>query len=230
MVAWEDTDAEVAPQAPDVTSIEPLSDEELPLQGAAIDLQRKLAKLHNMRATFEHTTIDPAGKVVDQSSGSVFWMKPMSFRWDVVEPFRQSIVLHDDRHSQYDEDLEQLVVREISDEVAALPELVLSGDSAALAAAYQVTEIKTAVSKNNQIQAAAAAEPAASLFKLVPKADVEEPQAVLLTFSGELLSEISILDSLGQTSRFGLASHELGNVVAEEFTIKVGEFTDVLYQ
>lgn len=81
--------------------------------------------LQGLSGTFEQRTIAPAGDMQDESRGTLALRAPRQFRWQYVEPFPQLIVADGNNVWIYDEDLEQVTVRNQSQEEAQSPLTVL---------------------------------------------------------------------------------------------------------
>ena len=198
----------------------------------AKDLLARFAGLQSLRAAFSQQMRDEKGALLDESEGEVIWMRPLRFRWDIHTPFKQSIVINDGKHYQYDVDLEQLIVRELTDEVARLPRIILAGSLEGLTQDYEVNRVR-ALSEAVVSPAAELGGLSSVLYRLTPKTsgdDSFELQSMLFAFVGEELVEINIVDSLGQTSRFELKRSESAAVGEKDFDINAPDSTFTIYQ
>jgi outer membrane lipoprotein carrier protein len=81
--------------------------------------------LVGLSAKFEQRTLGADGEVQEDSKGTLALRAPRQFRWQYVEPFPQLIVADGDNVWIYDEDLEQVTVRNQSQEEAQSPLTVL---------------------------------------------------------------------------------------------------------
>ena len=211
---------------------------ELALQGNpakfedAKELLARFAGLQSLRAAFSQQMRDEKGALLDESEGEVIWMRPLRFRWDIHAPFKQSIVINDGKHYQYDVDLEQLIVRELTDEVARLPRIILAGSLEGLTQDYEVSRVRT-MAKNAVPSDTGTEELSTALYRLTPRISDEntfELQSMLFAFAGEELVEINIVDSLGQTSRFELKRSEGIEINEKDFEINAPDSTFTIYQ
>ena len=191
-------------------------------ESAAQQLLKKLNELQNLHVLFEQSVRDSKGELVDESSGRFLWMRPDLFRWDVTQPFEQSIVVKDGEQHQYDPDLEQLSIQTVSQEALTLPNILLAGDAEELEYLYKVRVIE---------QRAGAEEAGGvqdkQLFMLAPHDRGGELQSILLTFGDADLLSIEVVDSLEQTNRFELSVVD-EPLSAGDFEIEVAEGTEII--
>lgn len=195
--------------------------------GDAQALVQLLEPVQQLRARFKQVMHDANNELIDQSAGSVIWQRPMLFRWDIKEPFIQSIVVDGDKHYQYDADLEQLIVQSLADEAAALPRAILSGDVEVVQQYYTVRQVH-AVAQSSALQEKKTS--ASGIFKLRPLDADHELREILLVFDNGMLQEMSVLDSLGQISSFQLFEQSTDAIEKEDFEIQTTEHTEVIYQ
>jgi outer membrane lipoprotein carrier protein len=81
--------------------------------------------LDALTGSFEQRTLKSDGSMQDLSRGTLALRAPRQFRWQYAEPFPQLIVADGDNVWIYDEDLEQVTVRNQSQEEAQSPLTVL---------------------------------------------------------------------------------------------------------
>ncbi|MDZ4814097.1 MAG: outer membrane lipoprotein carrier protein LolA [Pseudomonadota bacterium] len=81
--------------------------------------------LNELTGSFQQRTVAPDGAVQEDSSGILALRAPRQFRWEYVEPYPQLIVADGDNVWIYDEDLEQVTVRNQSQEEAQSPLTIL---------------------------------------------------------------------------------------------------------
>lgn len=177
-----------------------------------------LANLPSVRAVFEQHVNDSDGSLIDESSGWMAWQRPDKFRWEVVEPFEQSIVIDAQTYSQFDRDLDQLIIEPLSDDVAVLPNLLLSGNVDSIVKSYTIIE--------ESIPAATS-----SRFKLIPLKPDSLFTSVNLEFNRGELKALQIIDDLSQVSHFEFTSVvELESNNESLFSIEPGADTDIIRQ
>ena len=77
--------------------------------------------LHSLKGHFAQTLTDASGQGAKTSSGTLALEAPRQFRWDTLEPYKQTIVADGSRVWLYDPELEQVTVRVQSTEEAHSP-------------------------------------------------------------------------------------------------------------
>jgi outer membrane lipoprotein carrier protein len=80
-----------------------------------------------MRATFTQVVSDASGRRVAQASGEFEISRPGRFRWAVDNPYKQLLVGDGTRVWIYDEDLNQVVVRNNDRALGTTPAALLAG-------------------------------------------------------------------------------------------------------
>lgn len=81
--------------------------------------------LNGLSGEFTQTTSDANGRVQEESKGTLALAAPRQFRWQYAEPFPQLIVADGNNVWIYDQDLEQVTVRNQSTEESQSPLTVL---------------------------------------------------------------------------------------------------------
>ena len=183
-----------------------------------------LAHSESIRADFTHTMLDKGGKLLDQSSGWMAWQRPQNFRWEIIEPLTQTLIINGDLFYQYDRDLEQLIVQPISADIAALPNVLLTGDAAVIDALYRVESVE-------EVSIESSGSPVQQRFKLMPKSDGGLFSAIMIEFSGQQITAINIEDDLQQTSRFEFRQTQLLKAFGINlFELKTAPGTEIIQQ
>lgn len=95
--------------------------------------------LHSLKGHFSQTLADASGQGAKTSSGTLALEAPRQFRWDTLEPYKQTIVADGSRVWLYDPELEQVTVRVQSTEEAHSPLTVIT-DLKQLDKDFNVTE------------------------------------------------------------------------------------------
>ncbi len=88
-------------------------------------MERFAKGLDRLSGTFSQLTITPDGDVQEESTGHLAMRAPRQFRWEYLEPFPELIVADGDNVWIYDPDLEQVTVRNQSQEESQSPLTVL---------------------------------------------------------------------------------------------------------
>ena len=183
-----------------------------------------LSRSTYFQALFQQTVRDANGDIIDQSSGRIWLTRPSLLRWDILQPLVQTLIVNDQQFFQYDSDIDQLIVEPLSDQLSAMPVLLLSGNAEAIASQFIVSEIKavTAQSANTS---------ARQLFNLKPKGNDGLFEMLSLEFKHGELQAISILDDLQQNSRFEFSAIDAVTPVENStFILNPPVETDIIYR
>ena len=105
-------------------------------------LIRFLDNMQTLQANFKQTLVDDQGMELESSSGVVYLKRPNKFRWDYKHPYQQTIVTNGEVLWFYDEDLEQVIIREASSSVEGTP-VAAEGSLAPVADTYFSLRIQT---------------------------------------------------------------------------------------
>jgi len=81
---------------------------------------------------FEQSLIDPDGRLLETTSGTLEIQRPGRFRWVYEEPYEQWLVADGTNIWSYDVDLEQVTVKSQADALANTPALLLGGSGQAM--------------------------------------------------------------------------------------------------
>ena len=81
---------------------------------------------------FEQSLIDPDGRLLETTSGTLEIQRPGRFRWVYEEPYEQWLVADGTNIWSYDVDLEQVTVKPQADALANTPALLLGGSGQAM--------------------------------------------------------------------------------------------------
>lgn len=178
------------------------------------------------QAHFQQTVREANGDIVDQSTGKIWLARPNQLRWDIVEPLEQTLIVNDQQFFQYDSDIDQLIIEPLSDQISALPLLLLSGNAESIARQFTVSQIKAVTAQSTVSDSSSR-----QLFNLKPIGNSGLFEALSLEFKGGVLQAISILDDLQQNSRFEFSNIDTATVIdGSIFVLDPPADTDVIYR
>jgi len=113
-------------------------------QGATAGALQQLEKFTSggvgFFATFTQSVYGAEGELIRESTGEVNLLPPQKFRWDYETPFKQELVSNGEKLWLYDDDLQQVTVRDAKEALANSPILLLSGE-VALADEFALKEL-----------------------------------------------------------------------------------------
>ena len=81
---------------------------------------------------FEQSLIDPDGRLLETTTGTLEIQRPGRFRWVYVEPYEQWLIADGTNIWSYDIDLEQVTVKPQADALANTPAVLLGGSGEAM--------------------------------------------------------------------------------------------------
>lgn len=117
----------------------------------------------------------------------------------------------------YDPDLEQVTVQAVNANVSQMPAMLLSGEVEGLADSYEINSMQLA---GDGWQ-----------FQLIPKQPDSLFEQLKLTFSGDTLVQMHILDSLGQRSSLEFHNIKINPQLDDKmFTFVPPEGVDIISQ
>ncbi|MFK7913635.1 MAG: outer membrane lipoprotein chaperone LolA [Pseudomonadales bacterium] len=160
-------------------------------QQARDSLRKRLAAMDRFHAHFSQFIEGARGEVIEESTGEVLMQRPL-LRWEVDQPYPQTIVADAKRLQIYDPDLAQVMVKPLSEALDDSPIALLTSDTVGLNDAFDVVLLPgEGVS-------------AEDVYLLSPRSQESLFQEVRLHFEGAVLTALLIFDHLGQytTVRF----------------------------
>ena len=156
-------------------------------------LDRFINNLESFRADFTQVLSNEFGEVLEKSSGEVYMQTPQKFRWIYSEPYAQLIVTDGITLWIYDEDLEQVTIRDISDAIDSTPAAIISGQEN-LDEHYVTNSL-------GKIEGA-------DWMELTPRNIDSQYSSIRLGFENDELSMMILFDNLGQITRIDFHNPE----------------------
>jgi len=110
-------------------------------QASAVEhLREFIQKTQTFKAAFHQKLLDKNFQDVQEASGSMMFQRPGKFRWVYEKPYQQLIVGDGSRVWFYDQDLNQVTVRQLDLAIGNSPAALLAGSSA-IEKDFNLTEI-----------------------------------------------------------------------------------------
>lgn len=189
----------------------------LSAQGAVADdralLTERLAALASFSADFTQEVQGARGEILERSTGYIRLLRP-NFKWVVNDPYPQIIVSAGDTLKVYDPDLEQLIIRPLSEVLADTPLALLTQEDVVLGDDFKVSRAV----KSGEVT-----------FTLIPLAEDTLYAEIHLHFSPQSLTGISIFDHFGQYTNIRFTQDDNAAVIqSDEFRLQVPPGTDVI--
>ena len=177
-------------------------------------LVQLLANSQYYQANFSQQVRNSQGIIIDQSRGKMLLARPDKLRWDIIEPLEQTIIVKGEQYFQYDSDIDQLIIEQLSDQLSAMPVLLLSGDASAISQVFSVKEVHSATN-HEQDNGKSVSARKLRLFTVVPLQEDGLFSMLSLAFSGGQLNAITILDDLEQSSLFEFSDIQVNTNLAD---------------
>ena len=149
-------------------------------------LARFMEKMQTLEANFKQTLVDDQGIELESSTGMVYLNRPDKFRWDYKHPYLQTIVTNGETLWFYDEDLEQVTIRDVTSTLESTPAAIL-GSYAGVDEQFIIIEIGN-IEEFDWVE-------------LTPRDIESQYDSIRLGFDKDKLGMMVMFDSLGQVTR-----------------------------
>lgn len=180
-------------------------------------LHDKLQSTRSFQADFTQNVLDGQGVMMQTTEGKIAVKRPGLLYWQVYAPLEQLLVSDGVQLWSYDPDLEQVTVQAVNANVSQMPAMLLSGEVEGLADSYEINSMQLA---GDGWQ-----------FQLIPKQPDSLFEQLKLTFSGDTLVQMHILDSLGQRSSLEFHNIKINPQLDDKmFTFVPPEGVDIISQ
>ena len=91
-------------------------------------LRKYLHGLHTLQVNFKQTLHNEQGEILETAEGVLYLQYPGKFHWAYAHPYTQKIITDGKTLWVYDEDLEQVTIREITESIKQTPAAIIIGD------------------------------------------------------------------------------------------------------
>jgi len=169
-----------------------------------------LASTSSLTADFKQVTLNERGQPDQTSEGEFYLSRPGKFRWSYKTPFVQEIVSSAGKVWFYDEDLEQVTIKQVDDSIGSTPALLLSGE-------IELDE--------NFILEQQGIDQDLQWIKLSPRNEDSGFKYILLGMSKGALGGMELSDNFGQLTRIYFSKVKMNPVLESstfEFTAPEG--------
>ena len=146
-------------------------------------LDQFLAGLETYSAAFQQQLFDENGEELEKSTGVFYLRIPGMFHWAYYEPYSEMIISNGITLWIYDEDLEQVIIRNIGKSLGDSPAALLGGN-VKIADHYVVINLGK--------------ESGLDWMELTPRNVDSQYNSIRLGFDGNHLKKMLLFDNLGQ--------------------------------
>jgi outer membrane lipoprotein carrier protein len=147
---------------------------------ATDELLARLNRITHLQGDFKQRQFGEGDAVLAESSGVFKLLRPVFFSWKITSPDNQLIVANAQYLWHYDIDLQTATRHPVEGNVEASPLQILGGDESALRDQYAVTR------------------DAQNTFTLTPLGGEHSFRRLTVSFAGDTISRMDIVDKLGQ--------------------------------
>lgn len=179
---------------------------------AAHDLVKKITNIQSMTANFTQKLVDHDSDNNTSSKGHMSLKKPKFFKWVTTSPNNQEIISNGNRLWIYDGDLEQLIVKRVSNNIAQYPYLILLSKNS-----DNIEKLFTVNEKSN------------NTYILKPKND-EMINSITIRFKdNDQLKSLAISTSLNQNTQIDFSDIKMNTDIKDSsFNFKAPKDVDVI--
>lgn len=164
-------------------------------------LKRFLGNMQTLEANFKQTLVDDQGIELESTSGVVFLNRPDKFRWDYQNPYAQTIVTNGELLWFYDEDLEQVTIKDVSTSIENTP--------AAIFGNYEDLDAQFIIIALGNIEEY-------DWVELTPRDIESQYDSIRLGFDKDKLGMMVMFDNLGQVTRIDFTDEVLNKKMNDE--------------
>lgn len=174
----------------------------------------KLDSLNAMQAQFVQTTRDQHNNALQELTGTLLVAKPGKMRWQTEPPYSQLVVSDNQSVWFYDEDLEQVTIRDMEQRIQETPALLLSGNTDEIKQNFDIT-----YQSNGQF----------SRYSLAPKDSSQLFEKIEFQYYDNTLESMRIYDATGQVTEIVFTEIDLAPQIDEStFQFKAPNGVDVI--
>jgi outer membrane lipoprotein carrier protein len=183
-------------------------------EGDKDPLQGFLDGFKSMEANFSQSLINENGEELEKTEGVLILQQPGKFHWAYETPYTQKIISNGDVIWVYDEDLEQLTIRNMGNAINETPAGIILGNN-------DITE--------HFVQVNMGVIEGYDWIELTPKNLEAQYRNIRLGFDKSKLGMMIILDNLGQTTRIDFSDVKKNtDLPSSTFEFEIPEGVDVI--
>jgi outer membrane lipoprotein carrier protein len=177
-------------------------------------LQKFLANFESMEATFIQSLINENGEELEKTEGILYLQQPGKFHWSYQIPYTQKIISNGDVLWIFDEDLEQITIREMGDAIEQTPAGIILGNK-------PINE--------HFVQVNMGIIEGFDWIELTPRDLEAQYRNIRLGFDQNRLGMMIIADNLGQTTRIDFSNLKKNTELSSTlFYLEIPDNVDVI--
>lgn len=182
---------------------------------ASTQLSQLLSSFSTYQSQFTQQTY-AGGHSLQQAKGRVWIARPGKFRWQIMSPSQQLIIVNGKTVWNYDADLLQATKTTLTSQQNMNAAFLLSGQVTSLITQFA---IKRVTKSSKQL-----------VFSLTPTRPMSF-EKIQLSFNGKLLTAMKTYNSIGQVTQFNFTHIKINQPITDaKFTFSAPKGVDVLSQ
>jgi len=139
--------------------------------------------LQTYSAAFEQEIYDDTGKLLEKSDGVFYMRRPGMFHWAYYDPYSQMLISDGVNLWIYDEDLDQVIIKNIANQIGNSPAAILGGN-------VNINDFYVVIRLDSDDDL--------DWLELTPRDIDSEYKTIQLGFKDNQLLKMVLLDNLGQ--------------------------------
>ena len=176
-------------------------------------LQYFLTDLNTLEAKFFQTLINENGDKLEKTEGILYLKTPGSFFWHYQKPYAQKIISNGNKLWIFDEDLEQVTIKNIDNKIEQTPAGIILGNQSI---------------KEHFVQVNMGIIDSYDWIELTPKDLDAQYKSIKIGFNNDNLGMMIIVDNLEQITRIDFADAKKNIKLSSEiFNFIVPENIDI---
>jgi outer membrane lipoprotein carrier protein len=177
-------------------------------------LKTFLSDFKTLQANFVQTLINENGEELERTEGILYLQQPGKLHWEYKTPYAQKVISNGDVLWVFDEDLEQLTIREMGDAIDQTPAGIILGKNDI---AEHFIQVNMGVIESYD------------WIELTPKNLEAQYKNIRLGFEGSRLGMMIIVDNLGQTTRIDFSDVKKNTELSSAlFEFEIPDNVDVI--
>ena len=170
--------------------------------------------LQTYSAAFEQEIYDDTGMLLEKSDGVFYMRRPGMFHWAYYDPYSQMLISDGVNLWVYDEDLDQVIIKNIAKQIGNSPAAILGGD-------VNINDLYVVIRMDS--------DDGLDWLELTPRDIDSEYKSIQLGFKGNQLLKMVLLDNLEQKNVISfLDAKRNPSLNLELFTFVPPEGVDVI--
>ncbi|MDG2434936.1 MAG: outer membrane lipoprotein chaperone LolA [Gammaproteobacteria bacterium] len=181
-----------------------------------LSLKEYLENINTIKADFIQTNYSVSNAMINQSNGRIKIKKPHHLIWDIKQPFVKKIILHQDKLSIFDSQLNQLLISSLPIE-AYDSFLILLLRNASILNFYSIEKIDTDDSE--------------VLFSLISNTRGNSFERINISILNGILNKLTFVDSKNESLEIKLINALINtNLSNNEFVFNPPKNTEIIDQ